>query len=82
MAEKSRKNDKKTINMFLYRTLMPECYASQCLFGRSANRGECAQVCRMSYDLVDADGRVVVKDRYLLSCRSGRQSQCRLDSAV
>lgn len=46
-----------------------QCYASQRLFGRSANRGECAQVCRMSYDLVDADGRVVVKDRYLLSMR-------------
>lgn len=46
-----------------------QCYASQCLFGRSANRGECAQVCRMSYDLVDADGRVVVKDRYLLSMK-------------
>lgn len=46
-----------------------QCYASQCLFGRSANRGECAQVCRMSYDLVDADGRVVVKGRYLLSMK-------------
>lgn len=46
-----------------------QCYASQRLFGRSANRGECAQVCRMSYDLVDADGRVVVKDRYLLSMK-------------
>lgn len=46
-----------------------QCYASQRLFGRSANRGECAQVCRMSYDLVDADGRTVVKDRYLLSMK-------------
>lgn len=52
-----------------------QCYASQCLFGRSANRGECAQVCRMSYDLVDADGRVVVKDRYLLSMKD----MCQLD---
>ena len=51
-----------------------QCYASQCLFGRSANRGECAQVCRMSYDLVDADGRVVVKDRYLLSMKDMCQS--------
>lgn len=46
-----------------------QCYASQRLFGRSANRGECAQVCRMGYDLVDADGKVVVKDRYLLSMK-------------
>lgn len=52
-----------------------QCYASQCLFGRSANRGECAQVCRMSYDLVDADGRVVVKDRYLLSMKD----MCQVD---
>lgn len=52
-----------------------QCYASQCLFGRSANRGECAQVCRMSYDLVDADGMVVVKDRYLLSMKD----MCQVD---
>lgn len=52
-----------------------QCYASQCLFGRSANRGECAQVCRMSYDLVDADGRVVVKGRYLLSMKD----MCQVD---
>lgn len=52
-----------------------QCYASQCLFGRSANRGECAQVCRMSYDLVGADGRVVVKDRYLLSMKD----MCQVD---
>lgn len=52
-----------------------QCYASQCLFGRSANRGECAQVCRMSYDLVDADGKVVVKDRYLLSMKD----MCQVD---
>lgn len=46
-----------------------QCYASQHLFGRSANRGECAQVCRMKYDLVDADGKTVVRDRYLMSMK-------------
>ena len=46
-----------------------QCYASQHLFGRSANRGECAQVCRMSYDLLDADGKTIVADRYLLSMK-------------
>lgn len=50
-----------------------QCYASQHLFGRSANRGECAQVCRMKYNLVDADGNVVVKDRYLLSMKDLNQ---------
>ncbi|MBO4525078.1 MAG: DUF3656 domain-containing protein [Bacteroidales bacterium] len=44
-----------------------ECYLSQYLTGRSANRGVCAQACRSRYDLVDADGRVLVRDRSLLS---------------
>ena len=44
-----------------------ECYLSQHLTGRSANRGVCAQACRSRYDLVDADGRVLVRDRTLLS---------------
>lgn len=49
-----------------------ECYLSQQLTGRSANRGACAQVCRSRYDLVDADGRVLVRDRTLLSPRDLR----------
>ena len=44
-----------------------QCYLSQQLAGRSANRGVCAQVCRSRYDLVDADGHVLVRDRTLLS---------------
>ena len=35
------------------------CYASECCFGRSANRGECAQFCRMKFDLLDADGQEI-----------------------
>ena len=35
------------------------CYASEYCFGRSANRGRCAQFCRLAFDLVDADGSVV-----------------------
>ena len=50
-----------------------QCYASQHLFGRSANRGECAQVCRMKYDLIDADGKTIVSDRYLLSMKDMSQ---------
>lgn len=45
------------------------CYASQYCFQRSANRGECAQFCRMKFDLVDADGKVVEHDRHLLSLK-------------
>lgn len=50
------------------------CYASQHCFGRSANRGECAQFCRMKFDLVDADGRVVEHQRHLLSLKDLNQS--------
>ncbi len=46
-----------------------QCYASQYCFGRSANRGECAQFCRMQFSLQDAKGREVVHNRYLLSLK-------------
>ena len=45
------------------------CYASQHCFGRSANRGACAQFCRMPFDLLDADGRELQHQRYLLSLK-------------
>ena len=50
------------------------CYASQYCFGRSANRGACAQFCRLSFDLVDAEGSVVVKDKHLLSLKDMNRS--------
>ena len=50
------------------------CYASQHCFRRSANRGECAQFCRMKFDLLDADGRVIERDRHLLSLKDLNQS--------
>ena len=45
------------------------CRLSEWLDGRSADRGECIQACRSLYDLVDSDGRVLVKDKALLSLR-------------
>ena len=45
------------------------CAISQVLKGRSANRGECAQLCRLPYDLVDSRGRVLVEGKHLLSLR-------------
>lgn len=45
------------------------CQVSEALKGRSANRGECAQVCRLCYDLEDGEGRKLVKGRHLLSLR-------------
>lgn len=46
-----------------------KCYASQCLLGRSANRGECAQICRYPFDLVDAEGTLIVSDKHILSLK-------------
>ena len=61
-------------------SLSGRCYASQCLFRRSANRGECAQVCRMEWNLetVTPDGKTVtlLRDRHLLSLRD----LCQLES--
>lgn len=45
------------------------CYASQHCFHRSANRGTCAQFCRMKFDLIDANGQEIVHQRHLLSLK-------------
>lgn len=45
------------------------CQASQVSMGRSANRGECSQMCRLPYTLTDRDGHILQKNRYLLSLR-------------
>lgn len=50
------------------------CYASQYCFGRSANKGACAQFCRMKFDLLDADGRELEHQRHLLSLKDLNQS--------
>lgn len=50
-----------------------QCYASQSVTGRSANRGECAQLCRLPYDLVDADGKIIKKETHLLSLKDFNQ---------
>jgi putative protease len=46
-----------------------DCQASMVATGRSANRGECAQMCRLAYDLTDADGKVIIANRHFLSLR-------------
>lgn len=52
-----------------------QCYMSQAITGRSANRGACAQPCRSSYNLIDADGKVLVKNKHLLSLKDLNLSQ-------
>lgn len=46
-----------------------QCYMSQSLFGRSANHGECAQCCRLPYDLVDSEGNILSRQKHLLSLK-------------
>lgn len=45
------------------------CYASEKCFGRSANRGECAQFCRMKFNLIDSNENEIEHERHLLSLK-------------
>lgn len=62
-----------------------QCFLSQALSGRSANRGGCAQYCRLPYTMTDADGKEIVSEKHLLSLkdmnRSG-QLEALLDAGV
>jgi 23S rRNA 5-hydroxycytidine C2501 synthase len=49
--------------------LSGQCYMSAAMMGRSANRGECAQPCRLEYSLLDKNGKILIKDKHLLSLR-------------
>ncbi len=46
-----------------------QCYLSEKIAGRSANRGSCIQACRSRYDLTDASGKILVRDKALLSLK-------------
>ena len=52
------------------------CYASQFCFDRSANRGACAQFCRLKFDLKDSDGKTVERQRHWLSLKD----MCQIDN--
>lgn len=51
-----------------------QCYLSAALTGRSANRGECSQPCRLPYDVSDLDGRSIVSAKHVLSLKDNDQS--------
>lgn len=51
------------------------CFASEYMYGRSANRGECAQICRMRFNLEDNNGKKLINNRYLLSLRDMNRSK-------
>ena len=51
-----------------------QCYISHADTGRSANRGDCSQACRLPYTLSDSKGRVVAYEKHLLSMKDNDQS--------
>lgn len=55
-------------------SLSGQCYLSEALTGRSANRGACAQLCRLPYTMIDADGKVIRSNQHLLSLKDLNRS--------
>lgn len=51
------------------------CQASLALTGRSGNRGECAQICRLPFTLTDRKGNIIEKNRFLLSLKDFNASE-------
>ena len=51
-----------------------QCYISEAHTGRSANRGDCSQACRLPYQVTDAKGRFVAHDKHVLSMKDNNQS--------
>jgi 23S rRNA 5-hydroxycytidine C2501 synthase len=52
-----------------------QCFISQAHTGRSANRGECSQACRLPYTLVDDKGKVITENQHLLSMKDNNQTE-------
>jgi collagenase-like PrtC family protease len=51
-----------------------QCFISHAHTGRSANRGDCSQACRLPYEVRDAQGRIVAHDKHVLSLKDNNQS--------
>ena len=58
-----------------------QCYISHAHTGRSANRGECSQACRLPYTLVDDKGKTITENQHLLSMKDNNQSDNMLELA-
>lgn len=71
--EQIKNSTKSDLEFFIHGALCVcfsgQCYFSQAICGKSANRGECVQPCRVSYDLIDSQGKIIVKDKHLLSLK-------------
>jgi collagenase-like PrtC family protease len=51
-----------------------QCFISHAHTGRSANRGDCSQACRLPYEVIDAQGRIVAHEKHVLSMKDNNQS--------
>jgi collagenase-like PrtC family protease len=51
-----------------------QCYISHAHTGRSANRGDCSQACRLPYEVRDQHGRIIAHDKHVLSMKDNNQS--------
>lgn len=73
IREIHRKNPSTQLEAFVHGALCVSysgvCYASEKCFGRSANRGECAQFCRMKFNLIDSNENEIEHERHLLSLK-------------
>ena len=58
-----------------------QCYLSQHIGNRSANRGACAQPCRLPWDLLDANGKELFKNRHLL-CLKDLNNSAHLEELI
>jgi len=71
--EEIRSNTNVKLEYFIHGALCVsysgQCYMSSYATGRSANRGECAQMCRHAFDLIDQHGNIIERNKYLLSLR-------------
>ena len=52
-----------------------QCFISHAHTGRSANRGDCSQACRLPYHVTDAEGRFIAHDKHVLSMKDNNQSE-------
>lgn len=73
IREIHKKNPSTKLEVFVHGALCVSysgvCYASEKCFGRSANRGECAQFCRMKFNLIDSNENEIEHERHLLSLK-------------
>ena len=71
--------DKTIIEFFVHGALCVaysgQCYISHAHTGRSANRGDCSQACRLPYEVKDSQGRIVAHDKHVLSMKDNNQSE-------